>query len=598
MSIDKSDPKLTAYAFDELSEFEKLEFEAKLGQSKSAQYELSEIQRTLNELRSEFSQDAPRQLDARRRGQVEAAMRMKAREGRQSRRRRAFGRVSLVGIAASVLLLTMVQYEPPREEVALQAPSDSPSAESDVEGTMTPVAPPYAAPQPGDRIIPRTSAPPMRTPRRSPPKQLRSDLEFDGPRAPAASPEPRAAVAQADEPLRSRSVDEPFGTRTPRALAAPNNALALPAPAASVKAGEWDDNANYREFTRWLATEPARAAHFLDLRERRFIVVRDAAGLGVPACRVVIEDEAERRTELITAASGRAILFPRAEGLSGSTLTASTNCGGGAKARFRITQQDGVIELRLATRRVLGERSIDVAFILDSTGSMSEEIAAVQATIQKVAAALRDSNVSVRVGLVEFKDRGDPYVTKIFPMSSDLALFSQQVAAVSAGGGGDTPESVNEALHVGVEQLVWNSDAFAKLAFLIGDAPPHLDYSQDYDYILEAREAAHRGIQVFTVAASGMDALGQVVWRQIAAYTGATNLFVLRGGAGPQSTGAGDPKSSCGGTQTAYTTGNLDSLILAKVRSAIRALDRDPMRIAGLYADENSKPCEKRIVME
>ncbi|HET9934433.1 MAG TPA: vWA domain-containing protein [Polyangiaceae bacterium] len=364
---------------------------------------------------------------------------------------------------------------------------------------------------------------------------------------------------------------------------------------AGVKAGEWDDNANYREFMRWLQTRPAPSAHFVDLRHRRFIVVRDAAGQGVPNCRVVIEDDADRRTELVTAATGRAVLFPHAEGLTGQTFTASTTCEGGAQVRFDLAEPDGVVALRLAGRRVLNARTIDVAFVLDSTGSMSEEIAAVKATIQKVATSLRRVNVRVRVGIVEYKDRSDTYVTKVYPLSSDLARFSTQVAALSASGGGDTPESVNEALHVAVEQLSWSDESFARLAFLVGDAPPHLDYPQDYDYILEAREAAHRGIQVFTVAASGMDTLGQVVWRQVAAYTGATNLFVLRGGAGPQSVGAGDPKSSCGGTQTAYTSGNLDALVLAKIQGAVRALERDPMRIPGLNADENSKPCANRI---
>src|SRR6185436_15521622 len=104
------------------------------------------------------------------------------------------------------------------------------------------------------------------------------------------------------------------------------------------------------------------------------------------------------------------------------------------------------------------------------------------------------------------------------------------------------------------------------------DAPPHLDYPNDFDYAVDMKAAAHHGIQVFTVAASGMDDLGQVVFRQIAQYTGATNLFVLRGGAGAQSAGGGDPKSSCGGTQTAFLSGNLDALIFQKVTREIKGL--------------------------
>ena len=110
------------------------------------------------------------------------------------------------------------------------------------------------------------------------------------------------------------------------------------------------------------------------------------------------------------------------------------------------------------------------------------------------------------------------------------------------------------------------------------------------------KRASHRGIQLFTVAASGMDSLGQVVFRQMAQFTGVTNMFVLRGGAGAQSTGGGDPASSCGGTHTNYSSGKLDELIVSKIRHEVKALDADPMRIAGLNTDENAKPCNERLV--
>ncbi len=183
------------------------------------------------------------------------------------------------------------------------------------------------------------------------------------------------------------------------------------------------------------------------------------------------------------------------------------------------------------------------------------------------------------------------------PFSTAPEGFLARVSGVTAGGGGDYPESVNQGLHDGLTKLDWGSDSIAHFAFLIGDAPPHMNYANDFDYASEMKSAAHRGIQVFTVAASGMDTLGQAVWRQIAAYTGATNLFVLRGGAGPQSTGAGDPKSSCGGTQTQYASGNLDVLITRKIMGELKALDGDPTRIAGLYKDESAKPCNERLAM-
>jgi hypothetical protein len=62
--------------------------------------------------------------------------------------------------------------------------------------------------------------------------------------------------------------------------------------------------------------------------------------------------------------------------------------------------------------------------------------------------------------------------------------------------------------------------------------------------------------------------------------------------------GAGDPRNSCGGTHQSYSSGNLDALILGKIHGELRALDGDPMRIAGLHEDEDDKPCDQRIGMQ
>jgi Mg-chelatase subunit ChlD len=370
------------------------------------------------------------------------------------------------------------------------------------------------------------------------------------------------------------------------------------AQSASVGAGEWDDNANYREFQRWLGTSERLPFHGIDVSHRRFVVVSDANGRAVPGCPITFVDGVQHRAILTTAASGRALFFPRALGMRDGEVLATAECAAStARATFSTAEDDGVVDLRLPTARELpAHRPIDVAFVLDTTGSMGEEIAAVKATIRKVASSLARSNLEVRAGLVAYKDRGDEYVTRVYPMTRDLASFEGAIANISASGGGDIPESVNEALHVALTRLDWDKGAIGRYAFLVGDAPPHLDYPQDYDYANDVRDAGRRGIQVFTIAASGMDDLGQVVWRQIAQYTDARNMFVLRGGAGPQSTGAGDPKSSCGGTQTRFTSDNLDALILANIKRETDALDANPLRIAGLNRDENAKPCNERLV--
>jgi von Willebrand factor type A domain-containing protein len=411
--------------------------------------------------------------------------------------------------------------------------------------------------------------------------------------AAAPADKAEAAMIRSPEPLRPA----PAPATPPAGSAVTRGDVVASMPAANVRAGEWDDNANYRDYVRWLQETPRGIAR-LDVSNRQFLVVEDVAGKPVPNCQIAITG-GQRTVSLVTTASGRALLFPRAMGLGGGVLAASASCGqAAAQAAIRTDRIDGVTELRLATERVLAaRRTVDLAFVLDTTGSMGEEIDAVKSTIRTVAARLGTDQTDVRVGLVAYKDRGDAEVTHVYPFSSDLAAFSRSVARIQADGGGDYPEDMQAGLSLAIDQLAWRADATARLVVVIADAPPHLDYQDERDYADAARRAAARGIKMFTVAASGMDATGQVVMRQMAQFTGASNLFVLRGGAGPQSVGGGDPQSSCGGSHEQYASGNLDQLIVAKVKRELAAVDRDPLQIAGRGQDENAKPCDQRIAI-
>ncbi len=390
------------------------------------------------------------------------------------------------------------------------------------------------------------------------------------------------------------------GTPSPTGAKPKTAESAYTVPSSGVKAGEWDDNANYREFMKYLGTTPLSAPFRSDVSKRRFLVVRDKQGKGVPNCEVLIHDAQQKAASLAltTTASGRALFFPKAEGFAG-TLMASTKCQGGrASAQFDVSADDGVVELTLDKQRVLPtDKTIDIAFVLDTTGSMSEEIGAVKTTIRKVSAELTKLNVDVRIGLVEYRDVTDKFTTRVYPMTSNISDFAREVDALKAGGGGDTPEHMNEGLRVAVSQLAWSDQSVARIAFVISDAPPHLDYANDTPYTTTMKQANRAGIQLFTIAASGMDATGQAVLRQIAQYTGGTNMFVLRGGAGTQSVGGGDPTSSCGGTHKNFSSGNLDALITDKIKLTLKSLELDPMLIAGLHKDELAKPCKERLVI-
>ena len=366
-----------------------------------------------------------------------------------------------------------------------------------------------------------------------------------------------------------------------------------------VRAGEWDDNANYRDFLGYIQKAQSLGIERLDVSSRRFLVVTDKEGNGVPNCKVTISDSANQKTtSLTTAASGRAVFFPHLFGM-GDSLSASTTClsQNATTVSFDAKDADGAVQLKLpAARADVSKPSIDVVFILDTTGSMSEEIEGVKTTLKTVLAKL-DPSVTIRVGLVEYRDRTDTYITKVYPLTSDIKSLSTSIAGLSADGGGDTPEDVDSGLSVAVGQMQWSSKAVARLAFLIADAPPQLNYADSVSYGTSAKKAAEKGIKIFTVAASGMDAQGQAVFRQIAQVTGGTEMFVLRGGAGAQSTGGGDPTASCGGTHENYSSGNLDQLIVSKLNLEVTSLKADPMRIPGLNKDENAKACADKTLI-
>ncbi len=166
---------------------------------------------------------------------------------------------------------------------------------------------------------------------------------------------------------------------------------------------------------------------------------------------------------------------------------------------------------------------IDVVFTLDATGSMADEIEPVKEKIRELVAEIAAGTPTpdVRFGLVAYRDRGDEYVTRVFPLTRDIDDLVASLDRIQAGGGGDGPESVNEALHVALTRSGWDTAAnTAKILFLIGDAPPHLDYPQDYDFRQEARNASKSGITIHPISCSGNTADGIGIFREIASITG------------------------------------------------------------------------------
>lgn len=175
----------------------------------------------------------------------------------------------------------------------------------------------------------------------------------------------------------------------------------------------------------------------------------------------------------------------------------------------------------------IGERRprVEVAFVLDTTGSMGGLLKSAKEKVWSVVDALAsepslrgpDGKPSISLSLVAFRDRGDDYVTQVTPLTADLDGFYARLHALRAGGGGDAPEAVTEALEAAVDRLGWSevpgdcgmnhadpcatqllraaTDRTARVIFLVGDAPGH-DLASAARAVERARA---RGIAVSTI---------------------------------------------------------------------------------------------------
>src|SRR5664279_3364785 len=177
-----------------------------------------------------------------------------------------------------------------------------------------------------------------------------------------------------------------------------------------------------------------------------------------------------------------------------------------------------VWSIQASAKAVTGKPVVEVAFVLDTTGSMGPLIEGAKRKIWSIATTILDSNpgAEIRMGLVAYRDIGDDYVTKTFELTTDIQDLYANLLELRARGGGDWPESVNEALHVAVTKLSWTQGSeICRIMFLVGDAPPHMDYAQDVKYPEVMRMARERGIVVNAVQAGGARDTERV-WREIA----------------------------------------------------------------------------------
>ncbi|HSH96233.1 MAG TPA: VWA domain-containing protein [Roseimicrobium sp.] len=171
---------------------------------------------------------------------------------------------------------------------------------------------------------------------------------------------------------------------------------------------------------------------------------------------------------------------------------------------------------------------IEVCFVLDTTGSMGGLIEGAKQKIWAIANEMvrPKPTPQIRFGLVGYRDLKDEYVTKTFNLTDDLDSIYGHLRAFQANGGGDTPEAVNEALAEAVRKMDWSADRkVLKIVFLVGDAPPHMDYPNGPKYADVCQEAMKKDLIINTIQCGNMSETTPI-WQEIARRSEGTYVAI------------------------------------------------------------------------
>lgn len=170
---------------------------------------------------------------------------------------------------------------------------------------------------------------------------------------------------------------------------------------------------------------------------------------------------------------------------------------------------------------------VQIAFMVDATGSMGDELEFLKMDLKKVINEVQKTNTQLKISTatVFYRDEGDEYVVKHSPFTEDINQTTEFISQQHADGGGDFPEAVDKAL-VQLNQLQWQPEARTRIAFLVLDAPPHNKPAVISSIQYSVKTAAASGIKLIPVVASGIDKTTEFLMRFIAMYTNGTYVFI------------------------------------------------------------------------
>lgn len=300
-------------------------------------------------------------------------------------------------------------------------------------------------------------------------------------------------------------------------------------------AGEWNDLDNWKFWTDLLnENEFYKHTEYWEFYPKKLVAVKviDEDSVGIANVSVELLKDGDVEFAAKTDNAGFAYCWINLFGgaTNDSTAKYSLSVDGSDYTEPLTISAKGDEELNInfvVSDAKQAEAKADIAFIVDATGSMGDEIDFLKSDLDNIIEnAKSGNNVDMRTAAVVYRDEGDDYLTRYDNFSSDLSKTQAFISKQNAGGGGDTPEAVHSALETALQNLSWNESARARIAFFILDAPAHHE-----DKIIKSLQKsiklfAKNGIKLIPVAASGVDKPTEFMLRFFDLATGGTYVFL------------------------------------------------------------------------
>ena len=302
-------------------------------------------------------------------------------------------------------------------------------------------------------------------------------------------------------------------------------------PAGQITAGEWNDLDNWDDW-KSLNENPA----YLEMQNywslfpnKRFSVfITSQYDFPVPNCQVTLLDIAGNPLwEAITDQAGRAELwenFNRNNEKAQSIRVRSHDKIYNLKKINSIKK--GVMHLKIQ-KECDSIKQIDVAFVVDATGSMGDEIAYLKTELLDVIEKARSlrPNFQLNCGAVFYRDSSDAYLTQELSLTKKKEAFMNFINRQEASGGGDYPEAVEAGIEAALN-FEWNEKSITRLLFILLDAPPHHNPAVLHNLNMQIREAAVKGIKIIPISASGINRQTEFLMKFISIATNGTYVFI------------------------------------------------------------------------